>query len=126
MDLSGLQFNFEPADYGIPTRHHDMLNNIVTAHINDSFGRMHVGDIRWSDKAGDIMGLYVNPVFRRKGVATALLKQAESHYDPSSGKKKVKHSPYRTEMGDKWAKAVGGEVPPLEDDEYLEPIVRRY
>lgn len=125
MTLSSLQFSFEPADYGKPARHHDMLNNIVTAHINDSFGKMHVGDIRWSDPSGDIMGLYVNPVFRRKGVASALLEQAYSHYDPASGKDNlVKHSPHRTEMGDAWAKAVGGKVPPLEDGKYLDPIVR--
>ena len=127
MTLSSLQFNFNPADYGVPARHPNMFNNTLSASISDSFGTMHVGDMSWNDKTGEIQELYVNPGFRRKGVATELFNKADDYYYDPDNEKWVRHSPNRTEAGDAWAKAVGGmPVPPLANGTHLPPIKRNH
>lgn len=124
--LSTLQFNYQPADYGKPTRHQDMYNNTLSASISDSFGTTHVGDMSWDDRSGEIVGLYVAPGFRRKGIATKLYSKADDYYYDPPNEKWVKHSEHRTKAGDAWAKAVGGFKPPLSGGKHLDDITRTY
>jgi ribosomal protein S18 acetylase RimI-like enzyme len=58
-----------------------------------------------SPEHGTIWGLEVGEKHQRKGIATAMLHHAQRQGLP------VKHSDWRTDAGDKWAKAVGGHLP---------------
>lgn len=59
---------------------------------------------------GTVGNIHVHPDLRRQGVATAMSREAEkAHGGP------LKHSPYRTEAGEEWAKSYGGDLPPKEE-----------
>ena len=69
-----------------------------------------VGHLQWAPKTGKILDLYVTPVHRRQGVASALFNGAKglaSEY----GVKRPQHSSDRSDQGDAWARAVGGRLP---------------
>jgi len=57
---------------------------------------------------GVIDVIWVTPGRRREGIATLMYRFAQNSFDIPE----VKHSPYRTSIGDLWANAVGGYVPP--------------
>lgn len=61
------------------------------------------------DSEGLILGVYVQPEYRRKRVATALFETARAMLRSSNGVE-IKHQPpeFRSPDGDAWACAVGG------------------
>ena len=84
------------------------------------------GSLTWSDyrktpfpdeETGRIENVEVSSEERRKGVATSMYEMARKLAQESRGAIPYpEHSPARTATGDKWARAVGGYVPPLEED----------
>ena len=61
----------------------------------------------WHHKTGEIKGTYTVPEQQRRGVATSLFQQAHGQ-----GVVKPKHSSFRTNSGDAWARSMGGRLPP--------------
>ena len=78
------------------------------AHHTDT--QQHVGNL-YLDKEGGINAVETRPEFRRKGIATNLLEMAQHAASEDPEIPTPKHSASRTASGDKWAKAVGGELP---------------
>ena len=80
-------------------------------------GGRRVGFMEWekpegSDSATEILAIEVSPEHRRKGLATAALKHSQTVARASRGAIPVpRHSSHRTNAGDAWAKAVGGDIP---------------
>lgn len=65
-----------------------------------------VGDIarlRWEEDTGEVHSMWVAELHRRQGIMRALWEQAV----PLG----IKHSRWRTDDGDAFARAVGGELP---------------
>lgn len=79
-----------------------------------------VGHMTWFKNSGVVSELFVGEQNRRQGIATNLWNEAQrlSRQDPSIPA--PKHSSFRSRSGDAWAKKVGGELPPLDNDEYTE------
>lgn len=84
----------------------------VNAFIDDPFGRMHMGSLRWNQE-GEITGVYVPKRLRRRGIATAMFKIAHEVAEGMEDMNPPEHAADRTPEGDAWAKAVGGVIPPL-------------
>lgn len=84
----------------------------ITAFIDDSFGRMHLGSLAWNQE-GEITGVYVPKRLRRRGIATAMFNVAHEVAEGMEDMNPPKHSADRTFEGDAWAKAVGGVIPSL-------------
>ena len=59
----------------------------------------------WEVDTGEVLHIGVNADHRRKGVATALWSEAQRYGA-------IRHSAYRTDDGDAFARAVGGMLPP--------------
>ena len=78
--------------------------------------RMRAGELNWKSPGGKITGVDVSHIFQRKGIATAMLGEAQRIAATNSKIPKPKHSEDRTREGDKWAKAVGGRLPKLKKD----------
>jgi GNAT superfamily N-acetyltransferase len=90
------------------------LNNDdrVPYHELHLFSKDHtpVGRLEWSHETGEIHNIDVAKDHRRRGVATAAYQLAHrlaSEY----GVTPPKHSRDRSDQGDAWARAVGGELP---------------
>ena len=74
-----------------------------------------VGRMVWSSENGEISHLNVSEKMRRQGIATSMWDTAHEEAGTRSITPPV-HSSTRTQLGDNWAKSVGGHVPTLEDD----------
>lgn len=57
--------------------------------------------------SGEIVGIWVPPLLRGQGIATAMWHYAKR----TAGVPSPKHSRARTDAGDGWAKSVGGKLP---------------
>jgi ribosomal protein S18 acetylase RimI-like enzyme len=68
-----------------------------------------VATFQWFDDTGEIDKVRVEPKYRRKGIATGLLRIANT-YMP------IKHSAYRSPEGNIWAESTGDYLPPLKRD----------
>lgn len=64
-----------------------------------------VARIAWRAGTGEVEHLWVRESLRREGVATRLWTAARG-IDPG-----VRHSAWRTDEGDAWARSVGGHLP---------------
>jgi GNAT superfamily N-acetyltransferase len=64
-----------------------------------------VARIVWHDTNGEIEKLFVDPQHRRKGLATSLFNMAQ-WLNPAP-----KHSAWRTDDGDAWAKSITNDLP---------------
>lgn len=67
----------------------------------------YVASFTWSTDDGVIQSIWVHEDYRRRGIATKLYREARKRASGS-----IRHSSYRTQEGDDWAKAVGGYLPP--------------
>lgn len=70
---------------------------------------VEVGHLQWlfsprDERHGSITSLYVYPAWRRKGIATQMLKHARTHHP-------VTHSLFRTADGEAWALSTGDPLP---------------
>lgn len=102
----------------------DYLNNLQfkysftppDEHEIMAFGdKGQVGRLLWADDDGEITHLHVGEPVRRHGVATDMWHAAHSEAE-ERGITPPEHSSRRTQDGDAWAQAVGGDVPELSDD----------
>lgn len=100
-DVLGLQFQYSTPEYGESYKTHaiEALNEGAP-----------IGKMEWSGRHG-IRKIDVEPEFARRGVATAMWNEAHRLAEQNARIPKPKHSPQRTEMGDAWARAVGGRLP---------------
>jgi len=91
----------------------------VEAHIPDWGGEpLHVGSLSWDTDYSDpqrsrtVSDVYVDEHFRGHGVASKMWDMAQQpHPDPRDRRGPLRHSADRTEVGDRWARKVGGELP---------------
>lgn len=72
-----------------------------------------VGQLSWKPRTGEISDVFVERPFRRQGIGREMFRQAIHLSSQFEGVLAPKHSEHRTEEGDAWANAVGGEVPSL-------------
>jgi len=122
-NLSGVQFRYTaPSSKGFFAYHQiqaiapeaerkqDMVS--PTGKIVSRGGKGEVvGTIQWHPRTGDVNWVRTHPNYRGLGVATTLWEKAHK-LAADTGIKAPQHSKHRTEQGDKWAGAVGGERPP--------------
>lgn len=80
----------------------------VTAHHQGK----KVGEMWWNKDSGEIENIDVKPEHRRRGVATGMWNHAHSNAREAGVARPV-HAVMRSNAGDAWAKAVGGEIPSL-------------
>ena len=75
-----------------------------------------IGRLDWNakstDKPGRVESLWVDPEHRRKGIATGMWQHALKEHKAGTVDSTPKHSEDRSDKGDAFAKAVGGNVPP--------------
>lgn len=65
----------------------------------------------WHKKSGIIGNVEVPEQSRRKGIATAMLGEARRIASETRGVPKPRHSPMRTDLGEKWARSLGERLP---------------
>lgn len=105
-----------------PVQHRDLTG--LTHTYSDVDGAKHsmtfrnaagqgVGGISWKQDTGEITGIMVNPEYRGLKVATHMYEHAKKLSD-AAGLVSPVHSSDRTDMGNAWAKSVGGPLPPME------------
>ena len=78
---------------------------------SDDTGGQEMGHIEWHKDRGEILRVHVDEPYRRMGVANTLFHEAKKAAR-EQGLVEPTHSDDRSDMGDKWAKQAGGEVPP--------------
>lgn len=71
-----------------------------------------VGRLIWHKDSGEIQDVFVNERLRRRGIATAMWDEAHKVAE-SRDLTYPEHSAKRTTEGDRWARSVGGQLPPL-------------
>ena len=107
-DFHGVTFRYEKDSEGD--------HNIVAEHPLES---EPIGYLTWADRdydegaeRGEIMDVHTAPEHQRKGVATGMLKYAQSI--AGGDIPTPRHAKSRTTSGEAWAKKVGGYFPPDE------------
>jgi hypothetical protein len=111
--LSPDQFKFH---YEGPNKeHHEHLISAIHPETGAVIGRM-----KWRPYGGSIANIDVNEEHRRQGVATGMWNTATRLNEENPDIVAPNHSIHRSRAGDAWAKSVGGELPPLDDDRYVE------
>lgn len=104
--LNNLQFKYSNRAHPMFPEEHE-----ITA-VSDSG---QVGRLVWDAEDGEISHLHVGEPVRRRGIATAMWETAHEEAK-TRGITPPTHSSQRTQAGDSWARAVGGDVPDLTDD----------
>ncbi len=110
-NLSGVQFRYFPPEdkYSF----HELHAISPEAHNkNSATGKgLVVGRLQWHPRSGEVNWVRTHEHYRGLGVATTLWEKANK-LSADTGIKAPKHSKHRTELGEKWAGAVGGDMPP--------------
>jgi GNAT superfamily N-acetyltransferase len=78
--------------------------------IKDDSGKT-IASMEWMNDDGQISHLDVKPEYRRKGLATKLFQKARELSEKDDSIASPQHSPMRSEDGDAWARAIGGNIP---------------
>lgn len=90
----------------VETHRTDLLIKLTRAEGQAWEWREEVARLTFDTATGEVLAVVVHAEFRRQGLATALWEYAlECGYA-------LKHSSWRTNDGDSWARSVGGELPP--------------
>ena len=69
-------------------------------------GTRPVGSLSWHHETGEIKGVYVEPENKRQGIATELLRRARDIAGGTRGVKPPRHSTFRTDSGEAWARSL--------------------
>ena len=113
-NLSNYQFRLIPAQERSKyarTRHK------VVAETNTG---NYAGEMEWHSRSDNrISNLVVNEEHRRQGVATGMWNYAHEMAKTTRGVKPPTHSSDRTDEGEAWAKAIGGNVPERTANTYV-------
>lgn len=93
--------------YAAPEKkEHIVGEHLLSVHVPDR--RDPVGHLDWDERQGVVNGVYVDPAYRRRGIARGLWGIAKTfgteHPDTIPP---VRHSPVQLPAGKVWAKAVG-------------------
>jgi GNAT superfamily N-acetyltransferase len=72
----------------------------------------------WSRRSGLILDIHVEPEYRRRGIATALLAEARRMAGETRGVKRPRLNPQRTNDGEAFARSLGERVPPRDCDRF--------
>lgn len=94
----------EPYPYNTPN--FDDPHRVV---VNE--GDRAIAQLSWSPRHGEISDVFVEKNRRRQGLATQMFKHAAHISSQFDDVPQPRHSSRRTQEGDAWAKAVGGELP---------------
>jgi len=99
-----IKYQYDEGGPGVPHR------------INARQGHSTVGFLEWQGSSTDnynhIQAVYVRPDMQRKGIATKMWKHAHHISEQFESIAPPRHAPTRTNEGDAWARAVGGDIPP--------------
>ena len=95
-DHLGIQFQYER--YG-------SSHNLIARDPEGGF----VGNMLWSAK--QVRNVMVNESHQRQGIGTALWNEGHRLAEENARIPAPKHSPDRTDVGDAWARSVGGRLP---------------
>jgi len=93
-------------DYPYNTHNFDWPHRVVAKQ-----GNTPVAQLSWKPRTGEISDVFVEKPLRRQGLATEMFKRAHHFSSQFEGVVSPRHSEHRTEEGDAWAKAVGGDLP---------------
>lgn len=132
MEKKGTQFAtvFHPANAksmgGIPTH---TIEAWAPEHVNEPWAKAHptermgyegssadpgirpLSSLSWHHRTGEIKGVYTAPEYQRQGIASALHQKAQEIAGETRGVPAPRHSSFRTNSGDAWARSVGGRLP---------------
>lgn len=75
-------------------------------------GHRPLSTMSWQHETGEIKGVNTAYEHQRKGLATRVWQEGHRIAGETRGVKPPKHSRFRTNAGEGWARAVGGRVPP--------------
>ena len=103
--LKGMQFKF------LKGPNHALGTHRIRAVKDDEV----VGEMEWASRGGYLANITVSEDFQRKGIATKMWKLG-NRLSVEHGVSAPRHTPYRSESGDAWARKVGGELPPRDPD----------
>jgi hypothetical protein len=128
--LSKVQFSFHPSTHremgGVP---HHTVEVWESEHAGTPWAQAHpaernryagsdldpgyrpIASMSWHHKTGEILGLHTSPQFQRQGIATGMWHEGQRIASETRGVTKPKHSPVRTESGERWARSLGGRLP---------------
>jgi len=79
----------------------------------DTETQKYVGQLLWDTHTGAIADVHVVPELQRRGIATSMWQKAHSL---PSDIIPPRHSVFRSDAGDAWARSVGGELPERDND----------
>jgi hypothetical protein len=103
MDLQPGQFGKYELRYSTEDTGERKPSHLVSAyHEGEKVGYLH-----WSGTTGRTYKIDVDDDHQRRGLATAMWNHANS----LKGVRKPQHSNDRTDVGDAWARSVGGRLP---------------
>jgi GNAT superfamily N-acetyltransferase len=74
-------------------------------------GHRPIASISWHHETGEIRGIYTVPEHQRQGLATAALQQARQAAEGTRGVRPPRHSTFRTDSGEAWARSTGERLP---------------
>lgn len=77
---------------------------------DEDFGDF-TGVMEWHPKTGELKNIYVEPNYRRQGIATALWSEGRKIAQSQKGVVAPQHSSDRTDEGDAWAQSTGDRLP---------------
>jgi len=82
-------------------------------HRLQAIGRsgMSMGTLLWHHGTGEVGSIEVNAESRRQGVATQMWRHAQGLAEDTRGVRRPRHSPERTDLGEKWARSLGERLP---------------
>ena len=110
-NLSGVQFRyFPPEDKYSYHELHAISPDAENTKSRTGKGLV-VGRLQWHQRSGEVNWVRTHEKYRGLGVASTLWEKANK-LSADTGIKAPKHSRHRTELGEKWAGAVGGDMPP--------------
>jgi GNAT superfamily N-acetyltransferase len=67
--------------------------------------------ISWHHKTGEIQGIFTAQEHQRQGIATSMLGEARRIAGETRGVTSPRHSSYRTNSGEAWARSTGDRLP---------------
>lgn len=108
-NISEVQFKYFPPGKG-GFAYHELRAIAPNAEDRQGGKGIVLGNIQWHPKTGDVNWVRSHENYRGLGVATTLWEKA-TKLAADTGIKAPVHSKHRTDQGEAWAKAVGGEMP---------------
>jgi GNAT superfamily N-acetyltransferase len=113
MSDNNIDFEFLKGEPGDPKAPYPNTNRSFPHRLLANQDGSTIGKLSWHYDTGDINDVYVMEKNRRQGIATNLFQHATHLSTQFNDVPPPRHSAKRTEAGDSWAKAVGGDIPEI-------------